>query len=647
MKKLLILIVLGPMVFTGQSPAFPPRSVPLAEQSIPSATECCLRQQAGGAGKKDEYSFKWSEKPDTALVYDTHEGGRPGKKFLLFSSELVEPCSTSIPVASFNDIPIKLVFSLPEKPLKKAGKFDVEYKFFEECGFADQGGNRSQITVSGTWGLMSVGKRKIGKTEYELANFKGIFNISEIKVQGMSGKADKPKIIGSLNIDKNIDTASSRIISTVCAYKTKSYDLDASTGFAAEKKIGTDISFDLAGETDVSKENKSLVESIDKAIAASAKFLRSKQKPDGSFLGDKFGGAEMFKLGQTAVATMALIHSGAKIDDPAIKKAFEFMRDAFKKTTDHLTYDVALLLMALETKYFPLNKIEDVAKFSEEDVRKELKDKVSKEDIQLASDAVGWLVKTQTQKGTWGYNTTQNQYNDNSNTQYAALGLKSAARMGVAVPNDVLKKTAQYFLDTQSVESEEIEVDITKFGEAKKDEKQDGKTDTKKTKEKESPGGWKYFISTPPGMPAGGFADLKYAAMTCAGLSSLIICQSELSFGKGLDKDLNDKIEKARKRGLAWIQKYFTVRANVPGGHFFTKFYLYYLYSIERVSVLHGIQKYGVHNWYFEGAELLINSQNPDGSWISQDGLSISDTALGLLFLKRATIPVGIVETGK
>lgn len=596
---------------------------------------------------KGEYSFKWNEKPDTALIYDTREGGKPGKKFLIFSSELVDPCSNSLPVASFNDIPVKLMFTLPEKPIKKGGKYTVEYKFFEECGFADLVGNRSKITVNGTWGLMSVGKKKIGKNEYKLANFKGIFNISEIKVQGMTGKADKPKIIGSLSIDKNIDIASSRIINGVCSYKTNSYDLDFSNGFASQKKINTDIAFDLSGEMDVTKENKSLIESIDRAIANSSKFLKTKQTSDGSFLGDRFGGAEMFTLGQTAVATMALIHSGTKTDDPSIREAFDYMRTAFMRTTDRLTYDVALMLMALETKYFPLNKIEDVAKFSEEDVRKELKGKVSKQDLQLATEAVNWLVKTQTAKGTWGYNTKQNQFNDNSNTQYALLGLKSAARMGVTVPNDVLKKAALYFVNSQEVESSEIEIDITKFGEEKKEEKQDGKTGAKTVKEKENPGGWKYFIQTPPGTPSSGFADLKYAAMTCAGLSSLIICQSELSFNKGLDKDLNNKIEKAKKRGLAWIQKYFTVRANVPGGHFFTKFYLYYLYSIERVSVLYGIQKYGAHDWYFEGAALLVNSQNPDGSWISQDGLSISDTALGLLFLKRATIPVGIVETGK
>mgnify|MGYP001612062303 CR=1 FL=1 len=44
--------------------------------------------------------------------------------------------------------------------------------------------------------------------------------------------------------------------------------------------------------------------------------------------------------------------------------------------------------------------------------------------------------------------------------------------------------------------------------------------------------------------------------------------------------------------------------------------WLYYtLYALERVGMLYDTKKVGPHDWYFEGAKVILDAQKPDGCW--------------------------------
>ncbi len=65
----------------------------------------------------------------------------------------------------------------------------------------------------------------------------------------------------------------------------------------------------------------------------------------------------------------------------------------------------------------------------------------------------------------------------------------------------------------------------------------------------------------------------------------------------------------------------------------------YYLWSLERVGVLYGLPVIGDRDWYRWGAEILVANQQPRGFWVSTEYPGSSptiDTCMALLFLKRA-----------
>jgi hypothetical protein len=91
--------------------------------------------------------------------------------------------------------------------------------------------------------------------------------------------------------------------------------------------------------------------------------------------------------------------------------------------------------------------------------------------------------------------------------------------------------------------------------------------------------------------------------------------------------------------GIAWLNQNFTVSTN-PGKY--PEWHHYYLYALERVGMLYNTWMIGSHDWYREGANLLLDAQRADGSWqgasaFRDGGGPTWDTCFAILFLKRAT----------
>jgi hypothetical protein len=210
---------------------------------------------------------------------------------------------------------------------------------------------------------------------------------------------------------------------------------------------------------------------------------------------------------------------------------------------------------------------------------------------------------------------------DNSNTQFATLGLWVARRYGLPVDRTLLRVYAR-FLQSQNAD-----------------------------------GGWGYVPE--PGEST--------APMTCAGLLGLavghgvandaLLRTEKADKAKDQDKDAVKKVPDPAKNpavraaflGLAATIGRPTGKKNlgqvhlaVDGGRMY-----YFLWSLERVAVAYGLKTIGKKDWYGWGAEVLLVSQRQDGSWQGEFGAGGPDTCFGLLFLRKANLAADLSATLK
>jgi hypothetical protein len=207
-------------------------------------------------------------------------------------------------------------------------------------------------------------------------------------------------------------------------------------------------------------------------------------------------------------------------------------------------------------------------------------------------------------KGAWGYRVDQGA-GDNSNSQFALLALHEAERVGVPVSEQTWRLASAYWERTQNAD-----------------------------------GSWGYM----EGLAGTG-------SMTCAGIAAMVIAGEKLNPGDADvngdvvhccgQQESNDAVEKA----MAWLSRNFSVHSN-PGAH--QTWLLYYLYGVERAGRLTNQRFIGGHDWYREGAELLVRNQvDPGGFW---KGLGHAEenehiaTSLALLFLAKGRRPILVAK---
>jgi hypothetical protein len=189
------------------------------------------------------------------------------------------------------------------------------------------------------------------------------------------------------------------------------------------------------------------------------------------------------------------------------------------------------------------------------------------------------IVKSMNDEGYWGYPSGNG---DHSNTQYAVLGLRSAARAGIKIPQKVWKRIITHFYDTQN-----------------------------------SDGGWSYHPSS------GG--KVSSSSMTSAGVTCLLICLENAK----LDEEEKTKLLAVIDRGFTALGEKMKI----------DKDSLYALYGIERAGVLGSRSLMGDRPWYVPGAKRLLSEQSRDGHWRPGYNEPVQ-TSFAILFLKKATAPI-------
>ncbi len=294
---------------------------------------------------------------------------------------------------------------------------------------------------------------------------------------------------------------------------------------------------------------------VDEAVRRGVEYILRMQFLDGSWTEKKADNA-----GHTALNALALVKSGIPGDHPAIRKALNHI----SLCRVYRTYDIAVVIMLLEAV--------DTVKHKA-----------------WIERCAAQLIDTQ-KAGLWAYPTSAL---DLSNTQYAALGLRSAAAAGVRVHRkvweDLLDKT------------------IARQG---------------------NYGGWGYRTGSKP-----------TGSMTCAGLTCILICREQLEkVGRGTTA--STKSERAFRKGLDWFDRHFIADRN-PQPHTDSKYdrwKFYYLYGVERLGALAGRKTFGGKNWYNEVAAWLLKHQHGNGDWGTAYGEYLMNTPFALLFLIRATL---------
>jgi hypothetical protein len=387
---------------------------------------------------------------------------------------------------------------------------------------------------------------------------------------------------------------------------------------------------------------------IDQAVKRGITHLRSIQGPDGAWT------QAGHSMGPTALAGLAMLECGVKQDDPALRRALDYVRDGAAGNESipgaSQTYDISLAILFLD-------------RFG------------SARDIPLIESLTVRLMAGQNSQGGWGYTcptinadeiqrlrqvsadtpdkqrTSQKRPGvedlpreiqrqikqieivqpagnpggggDNSNTQFATLGLWVGRRHGLPVEL-ALARIEQRYRTSQNAD-----------------------------------GGWGYQA----------VLNASRDTMTCAGLLGLAA-----AYGYAIEKETRktEKDPKKQRKQPADLTKDVNVRAGlialgtvigtpingpigkqanpgnllnlnppVPGAfpapaNLQLNYYL--LWSIERVAMAFDLQKINQKDWYRWGVQLILSQQRPDGSWTGQYGGGGVDTCFALFFLRRSNL---------
>lgn len=344
-----------------------------------------------------------------------------------------------------------------------------------------------------------------------------------------------------------------------------------------------------------------LVKKVRQSMDDAIKYLKSEQRNQGANVWNWENNQLTIFLpgGVTCLVTLALLTAGVEPADPTIRRALPYIRGI---DNTH-TYVVGLHTMVLAEMNDPKDK-----------------DRIQKN--------VDWLIDCATTRGGklgqggkligWTYVRNSSNPPDNSNTQYALLGLLAGRSAGAKIDNAVWKEIQNHFIDIQcqampGPNGKEI-------------------------------AGWNYSSGDKKGKGT--------LTMTAAGVSGLLIAGLESTDNL---QEFDDKTGVAKKcgfypdddaiaKGLRWLAKEFRF-TNPP--HTF-----YNIYGIERVGRLSGQRFLGEHDWYREGCELLTGAvpspaglnQKAGGEFrIEGSALDVSptvSTSFALLFLAKGRTPI-------
>mgnify|MGYP006428845591 CR=1 FL=1 len=304
-----------------------------------------------------------------------------------------------------------------------------------------------------------------------------------------------------------------------------------------------------------------------------------------------------------SLVALALLKSGDEVESPVVQQGITGIQSRIKegeyRPDRHHYYSSGLDMMLLETA--------DPAQYQSE-MRAILR----------------YILDGQLANGSWFY-PNQDGKGDTSITQYAMLGLWSAARADIEISMDVWDRAATWHVKTQlksggftyhpgsgaeGAKSTMTAAAVGSLNIARMHLYPNRKVGSakKKKKKKSTPRKFRYLqpidLDNPNSKSKQNTKKVRTTGNPTTSLSA---------------------IDDATERGVAWLATNWTVNNGGAYTH-------YYLYAIERMTALADIDFIGEHDWYAEASEYLLKTQKSDGSFGGD-----TDTSFSLLCLGKAT----------
>jgi VWFA-related protein len=324
---------------------------------------------------------------------------------------------------------------------------------------------------------------------------------------------------------------------------------------------------------------------IAQAIAKGVEFLKEAQASAGEW---REPTQAQHPLGMTALAGLALLENGVARDAREISKAREIVTTLAQESDQ--TYDLALAILFLA-------RCQQTRSGNDDSLIQTLGRRLAHGDHDGIWDySVPVTLEEPTpdasrsrrggRRKTGRIRAQFSGGGDNSNTQFALLGLWAAGRHGFD-SDSALESIDGHFRSTQL-----------------------------------NDGRWGYRINMPGS-----------EAMSCAGLMGLAIAASRPSLAER---------QTARARGAALAaDPAFQSALHAVGQdarRASNQSDIYYLWSLERVCVALGLRSLDGFDWYARGAQILLDRQERDGGWPNDRWGRLPSTALALLFLRKANL---------
>ncbi len=403
---------------------------------------------------------------------------------------------------------------------------------------------------------------------------------------------------------------------------------------------------DKAAEMARKKADIVLKARVNRAIDRGAAWLVTQQKRDGSFKLDGNQGngpfpASRHRFGETALATLTLAHCGYDAERIEIRKALGYLKKHWRGVMrgdywpQGSSYSLCITVMALHKLFAQPGDKDGNGRDNRYASARKSRDNPcgypawAKKVIRSILD---WIVENRAKEGTFRYPgdlpsrpagpapggpggmgamPNLDGPEDMSNTQYALLALWMGSRCGYRVDHRVLEHVAMRLLALQEKKGPAI---VRRPDPEPRDAERDSPYapfkvpgETSDT-DRDHARGFGYVS----GMPATG-------AMTSAGLSSLVIVKAMLMEMNKLSGAMRTQLDKGIWDAIAWHVVNYDLTQNPPDG---PMWHYYYLYGLERAFVIAEKRYCGEHDWYREGAQLLVDAQKKNGQWDPESALS-------------------------
>lgn len=346
------------------------------------------------------------------------------------------------------------------------------------------------------------------------------------------------------------------------------------------------------------------------------------------------------RLDHQALYAFALLRAGVDAQHPQIEGVFADIAAQRASTGDYVflrTYGLSLYIMALEARFIervPPEVIEGGAtqpRFERLGIDPNDLERMR----QATTELLSWRIPN---TGAWGYGpvTDQAARGDNSNSQFAILGLHSAHRSGIAIDEAIWPELDHWWRSniasaTGSAAPLRLQWILPEAAQAASSDSTSEDDSFTGTYPPIAPKGWAYTMASRSGA---------YLSMTGAGLSSLATIRDGLGLGNGVKELQQDSEIMQGLAGLAGLLGFERDTAVALGGHF----YYYALYSLEKALDMVAVEVVNDFDWYAELAEFLLGAQAPEGHWLPHRATASTmpeygvDSSFALLVLTRATL---------